>query len=240
MLNEMKPMSDTKSNKRNFFGIALVGFGILLLLHNLNMIPGIPSYLFSWKMIFILIGMYLLVSGEIFKGIIFSGIGIYFLLPEILHIPVRDLNLFWPGLLILFGLKFLFGRREKRIGRLMNKSVTPDSDRIDVSTFMSGESRNISSYNFTGGNIYSVMGGAELDLTNCTLAKSGAIIDLSIVMGGVTLIVPREWNVRSEVTSIMGGIEDTLFNDPDIYIDPAAELVLRGRIVMGGIEIKRL
>ena len=234
-------MQSSHKTKRNFFGILLVGFGTVLLLHNLNLIPDVPAYLFSWKIILPVVGIYdLIVRGKIFNGLLLIGVGAYFLVPDILGINVPDYHLLWPAMLIVFGLKFLLERKDKKEFKLTRDSSKIDSDNIEISTFMSGENRNISSYNFTGGYISSVMGGVELDLTNCTLAQGGAIIDFSVVMGGTTLIVPREWNVKSEISLIMAGIEDSVFNKADSFIDPAAELLLTGRVIMGGIEIKRM
>jgi predicted membrane protein len=241
MSNFVKTMSNDQVKKRLPFGILMILLGAALLLHNLQLLPpAIPGYVFSWKMLLILIGvLHLFFSHKPFGGIVLIGVGSYFIIPEVLGIPVQDVRLFWPAIFILVGLSIVFGRSGKKRKWFSDTKTAVNSDTIEVSTVMSGENRIISSYNFTGGSISAVMGGVELDLTNCTLAKNAAL-DISIVMGGLELIVPREWNVRSEVTPVLGGVEDSEYSKSDVYIDPAAELVLRGKIVMGGIEIKRM
>ncbi len=110
---------------------------------------------------------------------------------------------------------------------------------IENTVIFGADSKKISSYDFKGGHLTVICGGLEMDLTNCTLSKERNIIELEVVFGGVTLTVPREWNVVSEVVPIMGGIEDEITYMKDRYIDPAAELIIRGNVVMGGLEIKR-
>lgn len=239
-MSDNQDNQDKRFNNRIPFGILMVTLGAVLLLRNLNMLPPeVPAYVFSWKMLLIIIGLYSLIVFRKMGGIIMVGVGAYFLIPEVVGMPAIDFHLFWPGIFILLGLGFIFGKKGKKFKNFSNQKRSVNSDMIDVSVVMSGDSRVVSSYNFTGGNIHSIMGGVELDLTNCTLAK-GAVLHISVIMGGISLIVPREWNVRSELTPIMGGVEDGIFNKPDTYIDPAAELLLQGKIVMGGVEIKRI
>ena len=54
-------------------------------------------------------------------------------------------------------------------------------------------------------------------------------------MGGSKLTLPANWLVKTEVTSIMGGVEDKRFVDTDS--DPSKVLILKGTAIMGGIEI---
>jgi predicted membrane protein len=104
-----------------------------------------------------------------------------------------------------------------------------------------GEKKKLSTYEFKGANITTICGGLELDLTDCYLSKEGPnVIDFSVICGGVSLKVSKDWSIKTEITQIMSGIEDQVVDMPDSYVDPAAELRLTGVIVMGGIEIKRV
>ena len=78
-----------------------------------------------------------------------------------------------------------------------------------------------------------------MDLTNCALAKERVIIDVTAVCGGIELTVPKEWNIKIDVAPIMGGIEDRLGDIPGAYVDQTKEVIIKGEVVMGGIEIKR-
>src|SRR6478735_7646366 len=224
-----------KLNNRYSFGTLLVLIGTALLLRNLNVLPfEIPAYVFTWKMLLVVMGFYaLIIAGKGFTGLTLTAVGSYFLIPEIMGVPVLDAVLFWPGIIILFGLFFLFARPSKR----KQKKYFPElkqvnSDYMDISAIVSGHSRQISSYDFKGGKITAVMGGLEVDLTNCTLSKEKCVIELDLVMGGVQLIIPREWNIKSELTPIMGGVEDSALENPGQYIDPAATVTLTGTVIM--------
>ena len=121
----------------------------------------------------------------------------------------------------------------------MTTAHTINDETFHITAVMGGDTRQISSYDFKGGTITAVMGGIELDLTNCYLSKEGCVIDLNVVMGGISLKVSREWNIQSEIMPIMSGIEDEDRYSNSVHIDPAATVILRGTVVMGGIEIKR-
>jgi hypothetical protein len=61
-------------------------------------------------------------------------------------------------------------------------------------------------------------------------------------MGGCEIFVPTAWTVTTPVVPVMGGIDDKrlapLPGADGISARPAPRLVLRGLIMMGGIEIK--
>jgi len=237
-------MTTPISGKRLWAGIMLLLIGSFYLAYNFNLLPfEVPSYVFTWPVILILFGVYALYKSW-FKGFILIAIGTYFLLPKMGAIPAIDFMKAWPALLILLGLTLLFGARFKKKTKkkhfVMNSTTAQiNEETFDITAIMGGDARQINSYNFKGGKITAIMGGLELDLSNCHLAKEGCVIDLSVVMGGISLKISREWNIKSEILPIMSGIEDNVIYKEDNYIDPAALIVLRGTIVMGGVEIKR-
>ena len=63
------------------------------------------------------------------------------------------------------------------------------------------------------------------------------LIIIIAVFGGVKLIVPPHWEIKSSLDSVFGSVEDKR----TIYKDVNSEgkiLVLKGAAVFGGIEIK--
>ena len=241
-------MASFIEGKRLWGGSLLLLTGLFYLFYNLNLLPfEVPTYVFTWQMAVILIGVYALYR-SFFKGLILIGIGVYFILPLIGAMPPIDIAKMWPLLLILLGLTILFGSRFKKKHKknymknytLENPKTEINEGSFDITTILGGDSRQISSYDFKGGKITAIMGGVELDLTNCYLSKDGCVIDLEVVMGGISLKVSREWNIKSEIVPIMSGIEDHDLHSRDVRIDPSALLILRGNVVMGGIEIKRI
>ncbi|HWX81441.1 MAG TPA: DUF5668 domain-containing protein [Steroidobacteraceae bacterium] len=80
-----------------------------------------------------------------------------------------------------------------------------------------------------------VMGGFELDLREALMGAEGsAQIELLVIMGGLHVIVPQNWTVISNVVPILGGIDDKTRTNPS---GATQQLILRGTVLMGGVEI---
>ena len=108
-------------------------------------------------------------------------------------------------------------------------------DFIDATALFGGVHKKIVSKNFKGGDIVTIMGGTELDLTQADF--TGMVkLDVVQIMGGTKIIVPAHWEVRSEVTAIFAGFEDKR-QQPTVS-NPEKILVIDGTSVFGGIELK--
>jgi predicted membrane protein len=64
-----------------------------------------------------------------------------------------------------------------------------------------------------------------------------AKLNITLVFGGVKLIVPANWEIRSELVTIFGSVEDTRAIQPVVGQEQTKLLVLTGDTVFGGIEI---
>jgi predicted membrane protein len=80
------------------------------------------------------------------------------------------------------------------------------------------------------------MGGAEINLSQADF-EGKVILEITQVFGGTALIIPANWEVQSESTAILGGIEDKRAVN-DMISNGSKILVLKGVTVFGGIEIK--
>lgn len=80
-----------------------------------------------------------------------------------------------------------------------------------------------------------MMGGVMLDLRGTQLTQRPARLDVLCIMGGLELIVPEDWKVRIDVEPVMGGVRDA--RSGSIAPERPADLVLTGRVVMGGVDI---
>jgi predicted membrane protein len=108
-------------------------------------------------------------------------------------------------------------------------------DFIDATTILGGIHKNILSKNFKGGDITIFMGGAEINLSQADI-QGTASLDITQIMGGTKIIVPPHWEVRSQLTSVFGNIEDKRTNIGNT--DPNKVLIIDGSSVFGGIEIR--
>lgn len=82
-------------------------------------------------------------------------------------------------------------------------------------------------------------GGAELDLRQAKFAAQEVVITIHAVMGGASVIVPPNVNVRMEGTGILGG-----YSGPsglvDAQLDASSPTVrIRGVAIMGGVNVER-
>ncbi|HMG67070.1 MAG TPA: LiaF domain-containing protein, partial [Chitinophagaceae bacterium] len=109
-------------------------------------------------------------------------------------------------------------------------------DYIDSTSIFGGIKKNVISKNFKGGDITNIMGGSEIDLTQADI-NGTVTIDLTQIFGGTKLIVPSNWQVKTQMAAIFGGVEDKR-SLQNVTIDPNKKLVLDGTSIFGGIEIR--
>jgi len=243
-------MSDV--TKRSIpLGILLVAFGGLFLLSNLNILPfSATRIFFNWKGILLLIGSIIIFSDDNRRpGFILIGIGVTFILFDILE-DLFDYNIFrfdtiWPLVLLIAGILIL--SRQGRLGEWGNRfgnhsyngAGADDPDTLFARAIMGGGDMFINSQNFKGGSITAIMGGGTYDLTGAQLADGRAVIEVSIIMGGVNLIVPKDWKVTLEASNVLAEFSDNRKYRPDeVDLIDAPELIIRGSVVLGGGEIK--
>ena len=228
-------MEEHKSNSRAIIGILLICAGLLLIAVNFNWLPwNIREIVFSWQGILILIGLFLLLSrSNRLSGFILIGIGAFFMIPRIWDISFNWHHLFWPVVLVAVG--FLLITRRWGSQRIPLENST---EFIDDVSFFGGGDRVITCQNFRGGKITSIFGGSKIDLRTANLAKGRNVIDIFAMFGGTKLIVPTNWDVKIEVSSLFGGFSDKRRPRPDEIRDPTRELVIKGITIFGGGEME--
>ena len=137
----------------------------------------------------------------------------------------------WPALLVAFGVFLVWQGASTPRRRTSNAS----NDLISAIAVLGGVSRGNNSPAFRGGELTAVMGGCELDLRHAAI-DGEAVIDVFALWGGIEIRVPEDWTVVSRVTPILGGVEDK--TRPPQAAASRHRLVLRGFVVMAGVEIK--
>jgi predicted membrane protein len=102
-------------------------------------------------------------------------------------------------------------------------------------SLLSGSKRRWGKSVFRGAEATAFMGGIELDLRDALMSSGElAVIDVFVIMGGVNIFVPPNWSVSLEVVPLLGGVHDKTRSVPS---NPAQHLLVRGTVVMGGVEI---
>lgn len=228
-------MEERKNNSRAIIGILLICAGFLLIAVNFNWLPwNLHGVLFSWQGLLILIGLFFLLSKtNRLTGFILIGIGAFFMIPRIWDIPFNWHRLFWPFVLLAVGILLI----SRRWG-YQRLPVENGTDFIDDVSIFGGGDKVITSQNFRGGRITSIFGGSKIDLRSANLAKGKNIIDLFAMFGGTKLIVPVNWDVKIEVSSLFGGFSDKRRPRPDDVRDPTRELIIKGITIFGGGDME--
>jgi predicted membrane protein len=111
------------------------------------------------------------------------------------------------------------------------RGVSTESD-FSETAVLGGVDRQNNSQKFHGGEATAFMGGVKLDLREAVMEGSEATIDVTTVMGGVELHIPREWTIVNRVTPVLGGVEDHTRSG-----DGSKRLIVEGTVVMGGLNI---
>ena len=226
-------------NKRGFLGAFLIIIGAILLLGNLGYLPyQITDVIFRWPMILIAIGVFNLIRKQYSAAIVTLAIGGVFLAPHIVEgLSFRDIFKFWPAFLILAGVTFYFKRKEVMP---MHRTATNSDEVIDEVDIFGGGTTQVESNNFKGGKITAIFGGGEIYMDRCKLSPEGAVLDIAMVFGGSKIIVPRDWNVKTEVVSIFGGFADKRNFFSETPNDPSKTLIIKGVAIFGGGEIRSI
>ena len=106
-----------------------------------------------------------------------------------------------------------------------------------VMAFMSGVQRKGSWICPRELKVYALLGGAEIDLREARFGPGVTEIDVTAVMGGVEIIVPRGIRVETIGGAFMGGFAADAGDAT--ALDPAQPVLrVSGLAVMGGVDVK--
>jgi len=230
-------MPETRHHQgRIFWGIVLVVIGGLLLLDQMDKLDFGEIIGRWWPAIFILIGLAILIgkeSRQAGSGIFFILFGAFFLLMRLEILGRTVWHYFWPLLIIGLGLWLLV--RPARGPSRKNIADLP-SGGLRLSAVLTGLDRRVEAQDFRGGRAEAILGALDLDLTRAGLAGGEATLELSVVMGGMDVRVPREWLVVLHATPVLGGVDDLTKPAPEA--ERKGVLHVKASAVLGGIDIK--
>ncbi len=231
-----------ETSNRLLIGVLLVIVGLILILRKSVFLPAplehfISHILFTWQMLLIVIGLISL-NGAMNKtpGIVLIAVGGFFLVPQLFSDFFRSFNFFWPALFIVVGVVLLIN--SKRLVRRTSRATFGNTDSFDYVNIFGGGERQLITDNFQGGKVTSIFGGGEIDLTRSSLAPGNNVIEITCIFGGVSLIVPENWNVRIDIVPILGGFSDSRKFREETIKDTTRSLTITGTVIFGGGEIK--
>jgi predicted membrane protein len=259
-IKKMETVENKNPNRgkgRVWAALILIAVGSALILERMGL--PLPGWLFSWPMVLIAFGIFIGFRHG-FRGggwIILIVIGSFFMFDD--FIPEFSLHRFiWPLAIIFIGIAILLRPRRhpewdewkkewKKKDRGNNDwkdhwkererkyENIPSEDFIDATTIFGGIHKSVVSKDFKGGDITIIMGGSEINLSQADI-NGKAVIDITQVLGGTKLIVPPNWEIRSNLTSVFGNVEDK--RTQERVTNPDKVLIIDGTCLFGGIEIK--
>lgn len=248
-VNESKTPKYTYESKssisgRVFGGLIVVAVGVILLARQMGV--EFPFWLISWEMLMIAIGLYIGFRHS-FRGpawIVLVLIGAFFLADDIdPTLTIKDYV--WPIVIIAVGLVIIFRPQKKNMnifhstdGQTSAPLPNASDDVLDSVTIFGGLKKNIISKNFRGGEVTTIFGGTDLNLTQADMTYP-IVIEITQIFGGAKLIVPPHWKIQSEeIVSIFGGVEDKRPIMPNTTYAEDKVIILKGTNIFGGIDIK--
>lgn len=245
-------------------GLIIIGVGLVFLLRNFGYY--IPEWIFSWHILLVIIGL-LIGYKRNFNGpgwIIMILVGLFFTARAIVDFDIS--KYYFPLLFVVIGLVLLFkpkrsdmdrshrckarwkGRMRRKYAAMGAINIPGDdiendkyagldkNDFIDSVSVFGGNHHKIYSKNFKGGDVIAVFGGSDINLTQADF--EGVVkLDIVAIFGGVKIVIPPGWEVKSEVTAIFGGTDDKrTLGVP--AVEPRKVLIIEGVAMFGGVDIR--
>lgn len=231
-MSEQMPQKG-RSKKAIITGSVILLVGIIWLLRKAGVY--IPHYLLGWEMILILIGLAIGVDNKFRNpaSYVLIAIGGVFLIDDVFAIPFHVMEYFWPLLVIFIGLMVLI-RPNRKSGVEGAKAEGP-FDKLDLVSIFNGTKRNVQTKQFRGGETVTIFGGTELNLLQADMQQP-VVLETTTIFGGTKLIVPRDWEVRTEATAIFGGVEDKRVSAVEVVSEERV-LIITGTVIFGGVDI---
>jgi len=230
------------NNSKMLAGILLILIGLFAISGNFFNLPfHFTHYIFSFPGLMMIIGLFILINhNDSFLGVLLVGIGGFWFLSRYSDFPVRHyLNEYWPILIILLGIYIILKRDNYKSFTKDNvESNKYDMDFIDEVAILGGGRKNINSQNFKGGKITTILGGSDIDLHESNLADGNNSLEIVAILGGIDIVVPRDWKVIVNVTSIFGGFDDKRILNANQVYESNKVLIIRGTVIFGGGDLK--
>jgi predicted membrane protein len=254
------PPNNRSLTPRFIIGVCLVLMGVVLALDQLGVVQA-NHLLRFWPAALIIVGLVMLQRGErhsALRALVLIVVGGWLLLNTLGLVGLDLWEFILPLLLVFFGARIMMHNQGSRSSASrdlpgagpaagtaptgqgpsgFDSPAANSGEPVHASLFslLSSSKRRWGKSVFRGADTTAFMGGCELDLRDALMgAGELAVVDVFVIMGGVNIFVPPNWTVSQEVVPLLGGVHDKTRSVPS---SPAQHLLVRGTVVMGGVEI---
>lgn len=139
-------------------------------------------------------------------------------------------RLILPLLLIWLGARIIWGKSGG--GFQFERASEVNEEEIDEVLIFSGINKRYTSSKFKGGKLVVVFGGGEIDLREVKAVGKELMVEVVAIFGGIKVLVPESWRVRSEGVGIFGGYDNKARGG-----EGKTTLNVKGAAIFGGVEI---
>jgi len=224
---------------RVVMGLTVIAWGALLLLRDAGVVDPALHVLDFWPLLLVGFGVSAVIQwrnvGAALFGLIVGLVGAGLLAERLGYIQASVVHL-WPVLIIAAGVALIL-RGSIRHRPLGSTRESVSTDVLQRSVTMGNLKLAVDSQEFKGARLGATMGEVQVDLRRAAMSGEEATVEVSVVMGGIELFVPSHWQVVSDVSPLMGAVEDKTEFRPDAT-GVQKRLVLRGSITMGAVNVR--
>lgn len=236
-------MSSHQTKGRLWIGLILVLIGIYLLLHNFGLVPfTLPSSLFTWPSLLILIGLVMIGTKESKSGgLTLVLVGIVFLLPRLFEITMDEILQFWPLIFVFIGAGILirYNREKKKAGRHPTAGLVGEAtDFVDETALLGSVHRVIVSRHFKGGNLTAIASRITVDLSGARLAENNYAISVFVLLGSMKIIIPDDWSVSNQCEEILGKTNDRRKYRTALDTGDSPQLRITGPVILSSVALR--
>lgn len=141
-------------------------------------------------------------------GIILISLGLLLLLDNMDIVELRHvIRMYWPALLVLWGVAILVRRRESHRMRIFREANdTVDGEHFHESSVFGSLRADVTSQHFKGGSVSTVFGNASIDLSHAVVADGEHRLRVNGVFGDMKLTTPKEVAVAVSGSALFGDV----------------------------------
>ncbi|MFP5393684.1 MAG: LiaI-LiaF-like domain-containing protein [Gammaproteobacteria bacterium] len=215
-------------------GLIVIAFGVLFLLDNFHVLE-FSRVISFWPSLLFVLGVFKLLDTRSSNGYMVAGslmgAGVLLMLHN-MGLLRLNWGMLWPSILIAVGgavvVRALGGRQREE-----SLKAADDDSVIESTTILGSMQRRVSTPDFRGGEITTIMGGCNLDLRGSSI-QGDVVLHVFAAMGGIVIKCPPDWTVVLQGMPFMGGFEEKTVRPAD----QSKRLIVKGWVVMGGVKVR--
>jgi predicted membrane protein len=118
----------------------------------------------------------------------------------------------------------------------LSEPFVTDEECFEQGAAFDGFRIEVRSRRFRSGRVTAVLSGVTVDLREAIPSPEGATLDVQSALSGITILVPKDWEVFCDVEAVCGGISEDRFSAAAATARP--RLRVTGTVVAGGLSVR--